>query len=392
MAAKVVPGTQSWLRERNERTALMLLFDHGDLTRNRIGELTGLSKPTASQIVGSLERSGAIGPTGSVSGGRGPNAVTYGVRSDRIVGVAVDVGEDAVRSTVVDAVRTEYPTTEIVVADRARRSAKREVQGAIDLACREANVDRAAVRTVALGLPGSFDPRSDELSFIDTVPGWPKTGILKHLRQQLNVDVSIDNDVNLAAIAERSEGAGVDSASFALLWLGAGLGLAADLDGTVYAGAAGGAGEVGYLPVPWNAASIDPDAHDLQELLGQPAVLAIARAHGVTADDDRGVLDALTDHPARHEVFAEVARRAAIGVIPVLAILDPESIILGGPVGVAGGDLLAELVHAEIEGQARWRPKVVPSAIPVNPVLRGAREALVHRVRELYLTGLSASG
>jgi hypothetical protein len=87
-----------------------------------------------------------------------------------------------------------------------------------------------------------------------------------------------------------------------------------------------------------------------------------------------------------------VARRAAIGVIPVLAILDPESIILGGPVGVAGGELLADLVHAEIEGQARWRPKVVPSAIPVNPVLRGAREVLVRRVREHFLTGLSASG
>ncbi len=392
MASKVVPGTQSWLRERNERTALMLLFDHGALTRNRIGELTGLSKPTASQIVGSLERSGAIEPTGSVSGGRGPNAITYGVRAERIVGVAVDVGETAIRSTVVDALRTEHPVTEIIVADRNNRSAATEVRDAIDLACREAGVDRSAVRTVALGLPGSFDSRTDSLSFIDTVPGWPTSGILKHLHQRLGVEVSIDNDVNLAAIAERFEGAGVDSASFALLWLGAGLGLATDLDGTVYAGAAGGAGEVGYLPVPWNAASIDPDAHDLQELLGQPAVLAIARAHGVSADDDRGVLEALADHPARQSVFAEVARRAAIGVIPVLAILDPESIILGGPVGVAGGELLADLVHAEIEGQARWRPKVVPSAIPVNPVLRGAREVLVHRVREHFLTGLSASG
>lgn len=391
MSAKVVPGTQSWLRERNERTALMLLFDHGALTRNRIGELTGLSKPTAAQIVGTLERSGAIEPTGSVSRGRGPNAITYGVRANRVVGVALDVGETVIRSTVVDALRTEHPVVETVVADRDHRSAEDEVRSAIAMACREAKVDRTAVRTVALALPGSFDPRTDELSFIDTVPGWPTAGILKHLRRQLGVEVSIDNDVNLAAIAERFEGAGIDSASFALLWLGAGLGLATDLDGTVYAGAAGGAGEVGYLPVPWNAASIDPDAHDLQELLGQPAVLAIAAAHGVAADGDRGVLDILVDHPARHAVFAEVARRAAIGVVPVLAILDPESIILGGPVGVVGGELLAELVHAEIEGQARWRPRVVPSAVPVNPVLRGAREALVRRVREHFLADLSAS-
>ncbi len=197
MASKVVPGTQSWPRERNERTSLMLLFDHGDLTRNRTGELTGLSKPTASQIVGSLERSGAIEPTGLVSGGRGPNAVTYGVRAERIVGV-VDVGETAIQSTVVAALRTEHPVTEIVVADRNNRSAATEVRDAIDLACREADVDSSAVRTVALGLPGSFDSRTGSLSFIDTVPGWPTSGILKHLHQRLGVEVSIDNDVNLA--------------------------------------------------------------------------------------------------------------------------------------------------------------------------------------------------
>ena len=79
----IAPGTPSWLRERNDRAALALLLEHGSLTRNRLGELSGLSKPTAAQMVARLERAGLIEPVGEVSGGRGPNAISYGVRADR---------------------------------------------------------------------------------------------------------------------------------------------------------------------------------------------------------------------------------------------------------------------------------------------------------------------
>ena len=112
MSTKTVPGTPSWLRERNERAALSLLFEHGVLTRNRIGELSGLSKPTASQIVARLEGAGLIEVVGEVSGGRGPNAQSYGVRSTRVLGVAIDIDKSVIRSTVVDAAGTEHPGAE----------------------------------------------------------------------------------------------------------------------------------------------------------------------------------------------------------------------------------------------------------------------------------------
>ncbi|GAB3032703.1 ROK family transcriptional regulator [Parafrigoribacterium mesophilum] len=383
MSTKTVPGTPSWLRERNERTALSLLFDHGVLTRNRIGELSGLSKPTASQIVARLEGAGLIEVVGEVSAGRGPNALSYGVRADRVLGVAIDIDEKVIRSTVVDATGTEYPVVETVITNGDNgHSAASDVQDAITAASDSAAVDSTAVRVVAIGVQGSIDPRTDKLSFIDTLPGWPRQGIRTHLETLLGLDVHIDNDANLAAIAERSEGAGAGTGSFALLWLGPGLGLAVDLAGAVHRGAAGGAGEIGYLPVPWNAVDIDPQAHDLQQLIGGPAAVAIARSHGVAGDTDGDVIDALGQHPARESVFTEVARRIALGVVPVLAILDPELIVLGGPIGTSGGPLLAELVRAEIERTTLWHPRATQSLVPVYPVLRGAREVLVHQVRQ----------
>lgn len=376
-----VPGTPSWLRHTNDRTALFLLLQHGALTRNLIGQLSGLSKPTASQIVSRLEAAGLIQVVGEISGGRGPNAVTYGVRPDRMLGVAVDITESVIRSTVVDVQGNDYPVvaTAIVGDDR---SAIADLRGAIEAASFASATSPSTVRLVCVGVQGSVNPRTDELSFIDTLPGWPRHGVRRQLETVLGRTVHIENDVNLAAIAERSEGASVGSSSCALLWMDDGLGLAIDLDGTVHRGSAGGAGEIGYLPVPRVATGIDPEAGDLQDLIGGPAIIEIARRHGVEGTDARSIALALGNHPNRGAVFAEMAPRIALGVAPVLAILDPEVVVIGGPIGIAGGDQLASLVQREIERDQTWRPQIRASAVSADPVLRGARHTLVRQVRE----------
>lgn len=390
MSTKTVPGTPSWLREQNERTALALLLEHGVLTRNRLGELSGLSKPTAGQIVSRLESVGLVEVVGEVSAGRGPNAASYGVRADRVLGVAIDIDETTIRSTVVNASGSEHTVVQTAIdggTGKAPSSAAADIRSAIGAACSAAHANMDAVRVVSIGVQGAIDPRSDELSFIDTLPGWPRRGIRAHLESALGRQVLIDNDVNLAAIAERSEGAGAGSGSFALLWMGDGLGLAVDLDGTVHRGAAGGAGEIGYLPVPQSASAIDPKATDLQDLIGGETIVRIARENGMAGTAASIVVD-LADHPAREALFSAIAPRIALGVVPVLAILDPELIVLGGPIGTAGGELLADLVRAEIARTTPWHPGVTRSTVPEFPVLRGAREVLVHQVRQRLFSEL----
>jgi predicted NBD/HSP70 family sugar kinase len=377
-----VPGTPAWLRETNDRTALSLLLQHGVLTRNRIGQLSGLSKPTASQIVSRLETAGLIQVVGDVSGGRGPNAVTYGVRPDRVLGVAVDIGKSVIRSTIVDSQDTDHPVVETTIVGDDDRSAVADLRSAIEAASSASATNISTVRLVCVGVQGSVNPRTDELSFIDTLAGWPRAGVRRQLEESLGRTVHIENDVNLAAIAERSEGAGAGSSSFALLWMDDGLGLALDFDGTVHRGSAGGAGEIGYLPVPRVATAIDPGAGDLQDLVGGPAIIEIARRHGVEGTDARSIALALGHHPNRSAVLAEIAPRIALGIVPVLAILDPEVVVIGGAIGSAGGDQLASLVQMEIEHNRPWRTRIRGSAVLRDPVLRGARHSLVEQVRE----------
>jgi len=378
MADRPVRGTPGWLRETNDRTALALLLEHGVLTRTRIGELSGLSKPTAAQMVSRLETAGLIHVVGEVSAGRGPNAAGYAVRTDRMLGVAVDIDATSIRSTIVDAVGAEHP---IAVTPLAARAPEADLRLAIDAACDAASVDSARVRAVCVGVQGALDPRTDELTYIETLPGWPKRGIRRRLEDALGIAVHIDNDVNLAAVAERTDGAGTEAGGFALLWMGDGLGLAVDQAGSVHRGASGGAGEIGYLPIPRSAAALDPEAADLQDLIGGPAVDRLATAHGLDGDLQG-------DDDARDELVAELAARVAVGVAPVLALLDPELVVLGGPTGAACGPRLAELVAAELR-DAWGERAVVATGVPTHPVLRGAREHLLGEVREALFDEVS---
>jgi len=354
--SETVRGTPAWLRTTNDRTALGLLLQHGPLTRNRLGELSGLSKPTAAQMVARLEEAGLIRVDGEISNGRGPNAVSYAVRADRVLGVAIDVSSSRITATVVDATGTEHPVAELPLAPDTERTAVSDVRGAIAAACDAAGIRHDAVRLVCIGVQAAVAQRADELSFTDTLPGWPTTGIRAHLERELGVSVTLDNDANLAAVAERAAGSADAVDGFALLWMGEGLGLAIDVSGRIYRGAAGGSGEIGYLPVPEEGKALDPEAPTLTEFFGAAAWTR------------------LRDTP---DAVAALAERVALGLVPVLAVLDPERIVLGGPTGREGGERLAALVGQRLAASTQWRPDVVATAVADHPVLRGAREVLI---------------
>ncbi|MEJ3404586.1 ROK family transcriptional regulator [Rathayibacter sp. YIM 133350] len=391
MSAKTMQGTPQWLGAVNDRTALALLLDHGVLTRNRIGELSGLSKPTASQIVARLEQAGLIRAVGEVSGGRGPNAASYAARLERGYGVAVDVTATTIRASLVDAAGTEHPIVERPARQNtATRAASGDLEWSIRAAAEAADVDPSSVRHLLVGVQGAIDPRTDELAFAEALPGWPRRRIRSTLEAALHRQVTIENDVNLAAVAERTQGAGAGTTDFALLWMGSGLGLAIDLAGAIVRGSGGGAGEIGYLPIPAAASGIDPAAVELQDLIGGRAISRMLRAHGVAGRTLEARFERLAAAERRNEALAELARRIAVGLVPVLAVADPGLVVLGGPTGAGGGEALADLVRTMIRRTTRWSPDVVATAVSEHPVLRGARSRLGAELRAALLDDVNA--
>ncbi len=250
---------------------------------------------------------------------------------------------------------------------------------ALDAAVKDAGLSIADLTHVVIGTPGAVHPVTGQLGYARHLPGWHSPGILESIRADLGVGVDIENDVNLAAVAELWEGVATSSADFALLWVGEGIGLAIVLDGVLHRGATGGAGEVGYMPVPGvplSRAVSRGGTGGFQALTGGAAVLALARTHGIRGDSPVTVLrKSVSAGDATQAFLGELAARLATGLAAIVAVLDPDLVALSGEVLLAGGETLRDLVDRELRTLAIPHPRLVLGAVTNQPVRVGAIHA-----------------
>jgi DNA-binding transcriptional ArsR family regulator len=247
MSSVRLPGTPRLLRALNDRAALELLLEHGPLTRTQLGERTGLSKVTASQLVERLEERGLVRRVGEQAGGRGPNAQLYAVTPSSAFVVGVDVGPDHVVAACADITGSIVGRVEHSTHDTDDPVGV--VHSAVLEAAEQGGASLSDIRRIVLGTPGLVDPATGDIAFAFDLPRWHR-GLLAALREDLIPDVFFENDVNLAAVTESHEGAAHGVGDFVLVWIGRGVGLAVMLGGRLHRGATGAAGEIGYLPVP----------------------------------------------------------------------------------------------------------------------------------------------
>lgn len=384
MAATRLPGTPRLLRALNDRAALELLLARGPLTRAQLGEMTGLSKVTASQLVERLEERGLVRRVGEQAGGRGPNAQLYAVTPGSAHVIGVEVGPELVVAACADITGA--------VIGRVEQSTKDTddpvgvVHNAVVQAASRAGADMSSVRRVVLGTPGLVDPKTGEISFAYDLPRWHR-GLLGDLRRDLSVPVSFGNDVNLAAVAEAHNGAAAGYTDFVLIWIGRGVGLATVIDGHLHQGSTGAAGEIGWLPVPGAEVPRNVTRRGVrgafQAQVSADAVKAIGRKHGFRGAEGADVVRAAVAAGAAGEpVLDELAGKLALGVAATTVILDPPLVVLAGEVSQAGGQMLADKVAQEVAAITLASPNVVITEVAVEPVLHGALRTALDAVRD----------
>ncbi|MET7732428.1 ROK family transcriptional regulator [Streptomyces sp. NPDC005402] len=388
-------GTPRTLRAMNDRAALDLLLEHGPLSRTRIGKLTGLSKPTASQLLARLEASGLVLATGTSEGRPGPNAQLYEVDPSAAYAAGLDVTPERILAAVADITGRTVGSYELPTPGRRpTQPVVRQVTDALDGAVKAAGLARGDVHRLVIGTPGAFDPGTGRLRYASHLPGWHTPTLLDELAAALPMPVEYENDVNLVAVAEQRLGAARGHEDFVLLWNEGGLGAALVLGGRLHRGWTGGAGEVGFLPVP-GAPLVrqvtKANSGGYQELAGSQAIPDLARELGMT-DIPSGpyaeVAAALVERAATEDtvlgrlLLETYATRLATGLASLVSVLDPELVVLSGASLTAGGDTLRALVQAELEELAASRPRLVVGDVRENPVLRGALESALAATRD----------
>jgi predicted NBD/HSP70 family sugar kinase len=383
-------GSSRLLRAMNESAAMSHLLDRGELTRADLRELTGLSKPTISEAVRRLTDAGLVIVVGHVSAGPGPNAEVYAANPRAAYAVAVsvrdtlDTGQPSLVAAVCDASGAIRARAETSV-DFARTDPVDAVAGVVEDIRAQAGIVGEPVGYVQIGVAGAYDARTETIHHVD-VPGWSRPGLIGKIEDRVGIRVGVDNDVNLAAVAERRRGVATDAESFALLWLGEGLGLAIDLGGTLLRGARGGAGEIGYMPLY----SLDGARHaDLQDLIGGRAVLSLAETHRIAAENPvEAVAMAAAAGRDGARFLAALAERITVGLAAVVAVLDPPLVVLGGEVAQAGGVALRDAVTVAMRDIPTLETAVEITSVADDAVLLGGLDAALAAVRDSLLASL----
>lgn len=390
------PGTPRVLRAMNDRAALDLLLAHGPLSRTRIGKLTGLSKPTASQLLARLEAAGLVLATGTTEGRPGPNAQLYEVNPAAAYAAGLDVTPERVLAAVADATGRTVGTFEVPTPGRKTADAVvRQVTDALDGAVKAAGLTRDEVRRLVVATPGAFDPTTGRLRYASHLPGWHSPALLDDLAAALPMPVEYENDVNLAAVAEQRLGAARGHEDFVLLWNEGGLGAALVLGSRLHRGWTGGSRR-GRVPAG-SGRTPGPAGHQGQQrwlpgaggLPGRPPAGPGARHHrppvrtvrrgrrrARRAGRRRGHRPVPAAAPDVRDPARDRSRLAGLRARP--RTRRPQRRLPDRRMG----EVLRALVQDELEELAASRPKLVMGDVTERPVLRGALESALAATRD----------
>jgi predicted NBD/HSP70 family sugar kinase len=368
------------LRALNERTVLDAVRASGPISRAEVARETGISRPTVSLVLRALLEDGLVRESEHDPDRPHYGAVYYESDPDAAVVLAVDFGSRAVRTALCDLAGEMRAREEI----RSRGSVEERIDvlaTTLRSLLRASKLPADLLENAVVAVPAVVSPADGSVSSAD-LPGLGAGDLREQLEDALRVPVTLENDVNLAAVAEQRNGVAQRVANFAFLLVGAGLGAAVVLDWTLHRGHNGAAGE---LDAVRNGRSDDVD----------PCAAAISKYAAELANGKETVLERPFDVP---EIFAaaragdsvaasvvdETARRIALHVLPLAATLDLPLVVLGGSVG-ANAELLEPVRRHLDEWLPFPLPRVEVSALGEAAVIEGALAAGVDTALERVL-------
>ena len=385
---RIVAAGPQLMRAMNEQLMLEQVRTAGPVSRAELARISGLSKPTVAVALSNLERDGLVQVAGLRTGVRGPAAVLYEIRPEAGFVLGLDVGREFLRGALCDlsgAVRAR--ASRRVHAASGQTRVKEMVSLADEMAA-TAGIRRSRLTQVVVGTPGVYDPERGALTMARNLPGWEKPGVVNELRQVFGRSTVLENDVNLAALAERDHGHGRDVSTFCFVHVGTGIGMGLVIDGRLHRGAHRAAGEIAFLPLGTTPGVAESEVRrhgELEARVSAAAVVRAARRGGIrgSASARRVFQAAQAGDATATAVVEEEARLVARAVAAIVAVLDPERIVLGGGIGRAPG--FASRVAQALEAVAVVAPELRVSALGDDAVVDGCLAAGMERAWQTVL-------
>jgi len=370
-------------RNTNRSRVIGALRQRGAMSRGALSDV-GLSRSTVQSVVEELLDAGTVvevGPGTDRSAGRPP--ILVGLRGSIGVTVGLEIANGVVRAAVCNVAQ------ELLLHDEER--VDEYTQPLETLQRTSALIDRMLGRTgfgrdqvigVGIAMPGPIQRRSGLIGRACTLKPW--VGVNAHTLAQrtLRLPVLVDNDANLAALAEMTWGAARGLADFAYVYTATGIGAGFVLNNALYVGANGTAGEIGHTTIDEHGLVCECGGRGCLNTLANAAAITkhLWQSHGDKVSIEDVITLAQTGDAGCRRVLADAGRHIGVAMANMYNLLDPELIVLGGNLAAAGPILIDPLresmarraIHA---GEAI--PAVVAGELDDSVVVVGAAAAVL---------------
>ncbi|MGA5006257.1 ROK family transcriptional regulator [Streptomyces koyangensis] len=331
------PGSQSSLHRANLERVVRAVRLSGSLTQAEIARTTGLSAATVSNIVRELKESGTVEVTPTSAGGRRARSVSLSGNAGIVIGV--DFGHTHLRVAVGNlAHQILAEEAEPLDVDASAEQGFDRAELLVGRLLDATGVDRAKVAGIGLGVPGPIDVASGMLGSTSILPGWSGTQPALALGERIGVPVAVDNDANLGALGELVWGSGRGVRDLAYIKVAGGVGAGLVIDGQIYRGPGGTAGEIGHITLDESGPVCRCGNRGcLETFTAARYVLPLLEpTHGAGLTMEKVVALAKEGDPGCRRVVADVGRYIGSGVASLCNLLNPSRVVVGGDLAEAG--------------------------------------------------------
>jgi glucokinase len=385
--------TATEMRGINRSAVLEIIRREGLISRALIAERLGISLATVMRIIDELIADGLVRPHNAKqwSGGRRRSLVEFNSEGQVVIGV--DMGGTKLFGGIADLGGNILAEEEL---DRLGMKGEAIYQCLVELIERLLSSPKLAgrnVRGIAVGVPGVTLHREGIIVWAPSME-WRNYPLKKKLTDHFHYPITVDNDVNLAALGELWFGAGQNSRNMVLITIGAGIGAGVVIDGALYRGSDEASGEIGYLlPGREFLGRRYDNFGALEELASGTGIAQIAR-EALRGKRDPLALEKLEAEDvfdaARHgeswavTIVDDVVDYLAIAFASLNSYLNPDLIILGG--GVArSSDLLVEPILRRLEGTIPTPLHMAVSTLDRRAAVMGAITTVLHNTSDFYV-------
>jgi predicted NBD/HSP70 family sugar kinase len=320
----------------NIRIVLETIRLQGPLSRIQIARRTNLTAQTVTNIVKKLLQARMIYESDRLNDGRGAPSIMLEINEDAAYSIGLDFDKDHLTGVLVNflgkprqriTMDLDFPSPDEVMelmAEMAERLISME------------KINRDKIWGVGVGFPGPMVVADDnvQMNLVNPqfLPGWEKVPVVKILEEKMSLPVFLENNASAAAIGERWYGAGKHVSTFFYVFFGAGLGGGLIINGQLYPGFTGNAGELGYLPTT-NLLDVNPDmGHPhLGMYFSLPLLFKKLNAAGHKAKHPKDLISLFEDkNPLLMEWLDTGCKQLTILILAIEYLIDPEVIFFGG--------------------------------------------------------------